>query len=449
MKWQEWRKAVVWQSNDAQWWPKWMETYARSVHQVDAPRIDISRESLISLLQRLRDSGKSAWVRLQVVRAVEFYQKSVLQSSVPDLSDVRLTLEQLAKKERAEKRHADANSGHAGADPVDDKMLIGRIDPREPALLQEIRTLMRIRHYAVRTERAYVGWIQRFVLFVGGWNKDLSDVGEMQVKEFLGNLAVEDKVAASTQNQAFNALLFLFREVLKRDLHFLDTERAKKPSRIPVVLTTSEVATIFRHLKGRDLLFARILYGGGLRHYEGLRLRVKDFDVESRQLIVRDGKGAKDRVTVLPESVIADLLAQKEMVRRLHDADLADGFGSVWLPYAFARKAPNAAFQFEWQFLFPASKMSVDPHDGAIHRHHMHESVFQTALHRAVEESVIHKRVTPHTFRHSFVTHLLQSGADIRTVQELLGHADVSTTMIYTHVLQSGPLGVKSPLDRL
>ncbi|MFN9160086.1 MAG: site-specific integrase, partial [Planctomyces sp.] len=196
--------------SDAQWWPKWMETYARSVHQVDAPRIDISRESLISLLQRLRDSGKSAWVRLQVVRAVEFYQKSVLQSSVPDLSDVRLTLEQLAKKERAEKRRSDANSEHAGADPVDDKMLIGRIDPREPALLQEIRTLMRIRHYAVRTERAYVGWIQRFVLSVGGWNKDLSDVGEMQVKEFLGNLAVEDKVAASTQNQAFNALLFLF-----------------------------------------------------------------------------------------------------------------------------------------------------------------------------------------------------------------------------------------------
>jgi hypothetical protein len=158
--------------SDAQWWPKWMETYARSVHQVDAPRIDISRESLISLLQRLRDSGKSAWVRLQVVRAVEFYQKSVLQSSVPDLSDVRLTLEQLAKKERAEKRRSDANSEHAGADPVDDKMLIGRIDPREPALLQEIRTLMRIRHYAVRTERAYVGWIQRFVLSVGGWNKD-------------------------------------------------------------------------------------------------------------------------------------------------------------------------------------------------------------------------------------------------------------------------------------
>ncbi len=435
--------------NDAQWWPKWMETYARSVHQVDAPRIDISRESLISLLQRMRDSGKSAWVRLQVVRAVEFYQKSVLQSVVPDLCDVVMTLEKLARKERAEKHSTDLNSGHSGAEPVDDKMLIGRIDPREPLLLQKIRTLMRIRHYAVRTERAYVGWIQRFVLSVGGWNKVLSDVGEMQVKEFLGNLAVEDKVAASTQNQAFNALLFLFREVLKRDLQFLDTERAKKPSRIPVVLTTSEVATIFRHLKGRDLLFARILYGGGLRHYEGLRLRVKDVDVGSRQLIVRDGKGAKDRVTVLPESVIADVLAQKEMVRRLHDADLAAGFGSVWLPYAFARKAPKAAYQFEWQFLFSASKMSVDPHDGAIHRHHMHESVFQTALHRAVEESGIHKRVTPHTFRHSFATHLLQSGADIRTVQELLGHADVSTTMIYTHVLQSGPLGVKSPLDRL
>jgi len=435
--------------NDAQWWPKWMEAYARSVHQVDAARIGISRERLISLLRRMRDSGKPAWVRLQVVRAAEFYQKAVLQSSVPDLSDVRLTLEERARKERAAERRFGLNSGHAGADPVDDRMLIGRIDPREPPLLQEIRTLMRIRHYAVRTERAYVGWIQRFVSSVGGWNKDLSDVGEMAVKEFLGNLAVKDKVAASTQNQAFNALLFLFREVLKRELHFLDTERAKRPRRIPVVLTKSEVATVLRHVKGRDLLFARILYGCGLRHYEGLRLRVKDVDVDARQLIVRDGKGAKDRVTVMPDSVIADLLAQKEMVRRLHDADLEAGFGSVWLPYAFARKAPNAAFQFEWQFLFPGSKVSVDPHDGAIHRHHMHESVFRTALNRAVEVSGIHKRVTPHTFRHSFATHLLQSGADIRTVQELLGHADVSTTMIYTHVLQSGPLGVKSPLDRL
>ncbi|MFN9718526.1 MAG: integron integrase [Planctomycetota bacterium] len=434
---------------DAEWWPKWMAMYARSTRQIDSLRIDISRESLITLLQRIRDSGKSAWVRLQVVRAVEFYQKSVLQSSVPDLSDVRCTLEGLAKKERSEKRRPDAETGRSVAVPMDDKMLIGRIDPHEPPLLQEIRTLMRIRHYAVRTERAYVGWIQRFVGSVGGWNNDLSDVGEMQVKEFLGNLAVVDRVAASTQNQAFNALLFLFRDVLKRDLHFLDAERAKTPGRVPVVLTTSEVATIFRHLNGRELLFARILYGGGLRHYEGLRLRVKDVDVESRQLIVRDGKGAKDRVTVLPESVVADVLAQIEVVRRLHDADLSAGFGSVWLPYAFARKAPSAAYRIEWQFLFPASRMSVDPLDGAVHRHHMHESVFQSALHRAVGHSGIHKRVTPHTLRHSFATHLLQSGADIRTVQELLGHADVSTTMIYTHVLQSGPLGVRSPLDRL
>lgn len=435
--------------SDAKWWPKWVKVYARSIGQIHAPRIDISRDSLIALLRSLRDSGKSAWVRLQVVRAVEFYQQIVLHDSVPDLSDVRLTLEGLTKKERSQKRSSQLDAAQAAPDLVDDKMLIGRIDPSEPALLQEIRTLMRVRHYAVRTERAYVGWIQRFVKSIGGWSKDLSDVNAMQVKEFLGNLAVEDQVAASTQNQAFNALLFLFREVLKRDLHFLDTERAKTPSRIPVVLTTSEVATIFRHLKGRDLLFARILYGGGLRHYEGLRLRVKDVDVDARQLIVRDGKGAKDRVTVLPDSVIEDVLAQKEMVRRLHDADLAAGFGSVWLPYAFARKAPSAAYQFEWQFLFSASKMSVDPHDGAIHRHHMHESVFQSALHRAAEESGIHKRVTPHTFRHSFATHLLQSGADIRTVQELLGHADVRTTMIYTHVSQSGPLGVRSPLDRL
>ncbi len=331
---------------------------------------------------------------------------------------------------------------------TDDKMLVGKIDASEPPLLQEMRKLMRTRHYAARTERSYTGWACRFAAFTGGWQK-IATASEMDVKEFLSDLAVKDRVAASTQNQAFNALLFLFRDVLNREFPFLDAERAKRPERMPVVLSQSEVSSILRQLRGVTLLFGQLLYGGGLRHYEGLRLRVKDVDLQRRQLVIRDAKGAKDRVTLLPESVMAPLRLQIESVGQLHQQDLAEGYGSVWLPYAMKVKAPNAAKELAWQWVFPASKLSADPHDGAVHRHHMHESVFQNALTRAVKAAGISKRVTPHTFRHSFATHLLESGSDIRTVQELLGHADVSTTMIYTHVLQQGPLGVRSPLDRL
>ena len=328
-------------------------------------------------------------------------------------------------------------------------MLVGQIDPNEPPLLQAMRKQMRRRHYAARSERSYTGWACRFAQFVGGWEKISSGVTELELKEFLSDLAVRGKVAASTQNQAFNALLFLFRDVLQREFSYLDSERAKKPERVPVVLSQTEVTTVLRHMRGVPLLFGQLLYGGGLRHYEGLRLRVKDVDFDRRQLVIRDGKGAKDRVTLLPDAAIPALRLQLELVAQTHSQDVSEGFGSVWLPYAMARKAPNAAAQLEWQFVFPASKLSKDPHDGTVHRHHMHESVFQHALSRATKLAGLTKRVTPHTLRHSFATHLLEAGSDIRTVQELLGHADVSTTMIYTHVLQKGPLGVKSPLDRL
>ncbi len=454
---------------DVAWFPTWLEKYARWTSQADSERIQVSEERAIAFLRHLRDAGKKAFVRLQVVRALEFYLRSVLNEMAPDLCGIRSRLEKLAANEsgvatgqgQGKARSSglsDSFSPEAGEKGLceelslltdDDRMLIGRIDPGDPPLLQDIRKLMRVRHYAVRTERAYVGWIQRFVKSVGGWETNLGQVGEAEVKEFLSDLAVEGRVAASTQNQAFNALLFLFREVLKRELQFLDAERAKKPTRIPVVLTQGEVAEVLRHLRGVQQLFGKILYGGGLRHYEGLRLRIKDVDINARHLIIRDGKGAKDRVTVLPESVLEGVRFQVDAVKRLHNEDLAAGEGSVWLPYAFARKAPNAARLFEWQFLFPSSKLSRDPHDDQVHRHHMHESVFTTALTQAVRLGGINKRVTPHTLRHSFATHLLENGSDIRTVQELLGHADVSTTMIYTHVLQSGPLGVRSPLDRL
>ena len=447
------RKATL-SEGDAKWFPRWLECYARWTRELSCAAIEIREKELIQLLRSLRDSGKPAFTRLQVVRSLEFYQRHVLSSVSPDLSPIRMKLEEISEREKAQRASPEATerSPLLPQDKLnehDDKMLIGRIDTTEPILLQQMRKLMRVRHYATRTERSYTGWIQRFAQFVGGWEKIAGGVGEMEVKEFLSDLAVNGRVAASTQNQAFNALLFLFRDVLNREMNFLHAERAKRPSRIPVVLTREEIAATLRQLRGGHLLFAQILYGGGLRHYEGLRLRVKDIDLARRQIVIRDGKGAKDRVTVLPESVIEPLRRQLESVKQLHEQDLAAGFGSVWLPYAFARKSPQAAMQFEWQFLFPASKLSTDPHDGAIHRHHMHESVFQHSLTRAVRAASIQKRVTPHVLRHSFATHLLENGSDIRTVQELLGHADVSTTMIYTHVLQQGPLGVKSPLDRL
>lgn len=442
-------------AGDARWFPHWLSQYARWTRQSLDTRITVNESQLIRFLQTLRDRGKPAFVRLQVVRALELYQQSAddrKQGTEPltaDLTEIRHTLERLVQEDKDRRASGSAAAVSAKLESTDDPMLIGKIDPNEPALLQAMRKLMRVRHYAPRTERAYVGWAERFAASVGGWTENFSHAGEPEIKEFLTDLAVQGRVAASTQNQAFNALLFLFRDVLNRELAFLDAERAKRPERVPVVMSRDEVAAVLRNLRGVSLLFAQLVYGGGLRHYEGLRLRIKDVDLNRRQLVIRDGKGAKDRVTVLPEISVEGLRLQIESVRLLHQQDLEAGFGTVWLPYAFARKAPEAAKQFEWQFLFPASKLSEDPHDGAVHRHHVHESVFRNALSQAVKNAGILKRITPHTFRHSFATHLLESGSDIRTVQELLGHADVSTTMIYTHVLQQGPLGVKSPLDRL
>lgn len=446
-------KAEKLSEGDAKWFPRWVDRYAQWTSQKGADKIAIRTESLIELLRQLRDSGKKAFVRLQVVRALEFYQRHVLAVSEPDLSGIRKKLEEIAQKEARTEASESPSISHHGSGPVidvtDDKMLVGLIDPNEPAILQQMRELMRTRHYAARTERSYTGWACRFADFAGGWDKLASTVIESDVRDFLSELAVKDRVAASTQNQAFNALLFLFRDVLGREFAVLNAERAKRPERVPVVLSGSEVAAIFQQMRGVNLLFGQLLYGGGLRHYEGLRLRVKDVDLNRRQLVIRDGKGAKDRVTVLPELTLPALSLQLESVRQLHDQDLAEGYGSVWLPYAMKVKAPNAPKELCWQWLFPSSKLSRDPHDGAVHRHHLHESVFQAALNRAVKAAGISKRVTPHTLRHSFATHLLESGADIRTVQELLGHSDVSTTMIYTHVLQQGPMGVRSPLHRL
>lgn len=318
----------------------------------------------------------------------------------------------------------------------------------KPRLLDRVREAIRTRHYSRRTEKAYVHWIKRYIFFHG--KRHPAEMGAPEVSAFLTSLAVDAKVAASTQNQALAALLFLYREVLGVELPWLDdVVRAKRPQYLPVVLTREEVRAILQELRGLSRLMALLMYGGGLRLLESCRLRVKDVDFAANQIVIRDGKGHKDRVTMLPVSVRMPLAAQIERVRSQHETDIRRGAGWVELPYALARKYPNAGRDFGRQWVFPATRFYVHPTTGQRRRHHLHESVVQRAVKDGVRAARIAKLATCHTFRHSFATHLLEDGHDIRTVQELLGHRDVSTTMIYTHILNRGPAGVRSPVDRM
>ena len=320
--------------------------------------------------------------------------------------------------------------------------------PEPPRLLDRVRDQIRRRHYSIRTEQAYVDWIRRFVVFHGKTHP--SALGAREVEAFLTHLAVDRDVAAATQNQAQSALLFLYREVLGVDLPWLDdVVRARRPRKLPVVLTVDEVARVLERLEGTHRLIGRLLYGAGLRILEALRLRVHDVEFTRRAILVRDGKGQKDRITMLPRGAVGSPRVHLREVERIHRLDLADGFGAVWLPHALARKYPAAPHEWGWQYVFPGERRSRDPRGGAVRRHHIQDQAFQRAMRQAVRDAGIAKPATPHTLRHSFATHLLESGYDIRTVQELLGHANVSTTMIYTHVLNRGGRGVVSPLDRL
>lgn len=315
-------------------------------------------------------------------------------------------------------------------------------------LLSRVRERIRLRHYSIRTEQAYVEWVARFVRFRRGQHP--AQLGAADVEAFLTDLAVAGRVAAPTQNQAKSALLFLYREVLGAELPWLDGVQKAKPSRhLPVVLTAAEVAAVLGKLAGTYQLVGRLLYGSGMRILEALRLRVKDIEFGRGLVVVRDGKGAKDRVAVLPRNLVLPLTRHLDRVRELHQRDLADGFGCVHLPHALARKYPDAAHEWGWQYVFPTGKRAQDPRTGVERRHHLADQSFQRAMRQAVRDAGLAKPATPHTLRHSFATHLLEAGYDIRTVQELLGHADVSTTMIYTHVLNRGGRIVESPLDRL
>jgi integron integrase len=315
-------------------------------------------------------------------------------------------------------------------------------------LLDQMRNVLRLKHMSFRTEEAYIHWIKRFILFHD--KRHPKDISAQEIRDFLTHLAVHDHVAASTQNGALNAVLFLYRHVLKLPLPALqDIERAKRPRRVPTVFAREEVQAVLAQLSGMPRLMANLLYGAGLRLMECVRLRVKDVDFAYHQITVRDGKGAQDRVTMLPQSVEAALQRHLTKVKVLHEEDLLEGYGEVYLPYAFARKDPEAGKAWVWQYVFPAAKRSLDPRAGIVRRHHVSETVLQKAVKDAIQRAGIQKRGSCHTLRHSFATHLLENGYDIRTVQELLGHKDVSTTMVYTHVLQRGGKAVRSPLDPL
>ena len=318
-------------------------------------------------------------------------------------------------------------------------------EQRPKKLLNQVRDAIRLKHYSIRTEQAYVGWIKRYIYFHDV--RHPAEMGGAEVEAFLTHLAVQENVAASTQNQALSALLFLYREVLHQELGPVDALRAKRPKRLPTVLTKEETLRLIGCLSGTHRLMAKLIYGSGIRLMECLRLRVKDLEFEQRAIIVRDGKGAQDRVTVLPDSLIPLLQEHLQRVKALHQQDLARGFGSVYLPDALARKYPNADREWGWQYVFPASSLSPDPRSGVVRRHHLHESSLQKAIKEAARLAGIVKSVGPHTLRHCFATHLLEAHYDIRTVQELLGHKDVKTTRIYTHVLNRGGLAVRSPLD--
>ena len=318
----------------------------------------------------------------------------------------------------------------------------------KPRLLDQVRDRIRLKHYSMRTEACYVDWIRRFILFHGKRHPVEMDAKEIEL--FLTDLAVIGRVSASTQNQAKSALLFLYKEVLAIDLPWLgNIESAKTPKHLPLVLTEDEVRNVLRRLDGTVGLMIRLIYGAGMRIMECQRLRVKDVEFSRREILIREGKGFKDRVTMLPQALALPLQQHLVRIKQLHDADLAAGFGEAWLPYALERKYPNAGREWGWQYIFPSSKRSIAPRSGIVRRHHADEKSIQRAMRQAVRDAGIAKPATPHTLRHSSATHLLQGGYDIRTVQELLGHKDVQTTMIYTHVLNRGGRGVNSPLDAL
>lgn len=421
-----------------QWAEIWFAKLAQFHRVTDPTRWQFDEQQVIAFLRSKLKSGMPAWKRLKIVEGLLLYRNRVLRSQTPRLEPIRAKLREIACRERCDEPE----------ESIDE--LVGRIDPREPEIVQQFQRTIRLQRKRPATEKAYLGWVRRFMDEFGLRDTaDFSSIGRREVETFLTDLAVDGNVARSTQDQAFFSLLFLFEHVLKREFGEIKATRSSKASRIPSVMSKAEVASVLEQLRGVQLLIAKLLYGCGMRISECLRLRVKDIRFDMRQIEIYDAKGEKCRRVPLPEELIEPLRRLIRSRRVLHDKDLESGEASVWLPYALDRKFPGAHREFKWQFLLASPRFSRDPRTGRRHRHHLHADAFSDRLRIAVRAAGLTARVTSHTFRHSFATHLLADGTDIRTIQELLGHNDVATTMIYTHVLNRRDIKVISPLDSL
>lgn len=414
------------------WYRWWIQHFSRSCTGVKLS--NRSARDIEVYLLKLRDSSRfEPWQADQAAHALRVLYQKVFKASWAESWDVHVN--QGAKQQQPQTpQPAICDRADAALD--------------KDQLFKKLRSTLRSLHYSIRTEQAYEQWVKRFLTFHHAISPGQITSGN--VRDYLSYLAEDREVAASTQNQALNAIVFFYEKVLGVALEEIgDFKHAKRPKRLPVVLSQGEVRKLFSHLQGLTRLMAGMLYGSGLRLMECLRLRIKDIDFDQQQILIRDGKGQKDRITVMPRNFQDELLAHLKKVKKIHEQDLQQGYGEVFLPSALSRKYPNAAKEWAWQYVFPASQVGLDPKTGIIRRHHLHESVLQKAIKQASRLAGLTKPVSCHTLRHSFATHLLESGYDIRTIQELLGHKDVSTTMIYTHVLNRGGQGVRSPLDSL
>ena len=434
--------------NVARWYVIRAEQYIKTFP--DRRLADHGPDDVVAYLENQGRTGRvQDWQFRQIVDAIQNLFSMLGVSWLEDV-DWKFWMDSAASLTELHPTIADRTSAKNTIDHLSNikGSKLADVRKRHTDILEKLLLELRTKRYSIRTEQTYESWVTRYIAFCG--NKNPAELGSPDVLSFLQHLAVQRNVSESTQNQALNALVYFYDKALKQPLGDIGSfVRAKRPRRQPVVLTRVEVAKVFEHMTGRQKLMASLLYGTGMRLMDCIRLRVKDIDFGYRQIVIRDGKGKKDRVVPLPERLAGELEIHLEEVRRLHQDDLDKGFGEVYLPGALDRKYPNAAKEWGWQYVFPSGRLSVDPRSGKTRRHHIHENGLQKAVKKAGTQAKLTKQVNCHAFRHSFATHLLERGHDIRTVQELLGHANVSTTMIYTHVLNRGGKGVQSPLDEL